>query len=81
MEDIAVDKIDETKFCPTCGFEGNDEMCPVCNIPMASLGEEVDRIAKVEEKKSDIFDDVSLESEQEKEEKSERNNDESDTTL
>lgn len=81
MNDVKNEKAEEIKFCPTCGFEGNDEMCPVCNMPMASLGAEVDRIAKVEEKKSDIFDDVSLESEQEKEEKNERNDDESDTTL
>lgn len=68
-----VDKIDEAKFCPTCGFEGNDVMCPVCNIPMESLSAEVDRIAKAEENKSDIFDDVSLEGEQEKEEREEKN--------
>jgi len=74
-------KNEETKFCPTCGFEGNDVLCPVCNIPMESLKDEVERIAKVEEEKSDIFDDVSLESEQEKEEKDQKIDDEKNTPL
>jgi len=74
-------KVDETKFCPTCGFEGNDIMCPICNAPMESLGAEVERIAKVEEKKSDIFEDVSLETEQEKEAKKDKHEDEVDSDI
>ena len=63
---------DEIKFCPTCGFEGNDITCPVCNIQMESLEAEVEKIGKAENKKSELFDDVSLENEQEKEEKEEK---------
>jgi len=78
-DDLGIEE--EMRFCPTCGFEGNDETCPVCNIPMASLGEEVKKIAEKEEDKSDIFDDVSLEGEQEKEEKNENKADENDSNL
>jgi hypothetical protein len=42
---------------------------------MESLEEEVDRIAKIENDKKDIFEDVSLEAEQDKEDKKENKDD------
>ncbi|MDH4358904.1 MAG: hypothetical protein OEV37_03160 [Candidatus Berkelbacteria bacterium] len=58
----------EIKFCPSCGHEGNDLICPVCSEKMELLSDAVDKISEKENKKSDIFDDeVSLEEAQEKE--------------
>lgn len=71
---------EELKFCATCGFEGNDMMCPICNEKMQSLQTEVEKLAITENDKSDIFDDISLESEQQKEAKDEKH-DEEDTAL
>jgi hypothetical protein len=60
---------EEIRFCSLCGYEGRDITCPVCNEKMQSLAEEAERISKVENHKSELFDDeVSLEQEQEKEE-------------
>jgi len=58
----------EVKFCPSCGHEGNDLICPVCSEKMESLSDAVEKIPDKENKKSDIFDDeMSLEEAQEKE--------------
>ncbi len=57
----------EIKFCPSCGHEGNDVICPVCNEKTESLSDAVGKISEKEKKKSDIFDEVSLEEAQEKE--------------
>lgn len=71
------------RFCPICGHEGNDEVCPICNEKTHSLAEEAEKIAQVEDEKSELFDDPqeSLEAMAEKEEKEEEKNDEKDTTL
>ena len=59
-------------FCPTCGYEGNDIECPICHIPMESLDNEIDKIKKKEGKTEDLVDDdLSLEQEQQIEEKRE----------
>ncbi len=47
------------KFCPICGHEGNDEMCPVCNEKMESLDVEVEKLAEKEEEK-DLTEDAGL---------------------
>jgi hypothetical protein len=65
------DAIDETRFCPSCGHEGNDVMCPVCDEKMESLVAEAEKLPDKSEKKSDIFDDTSLEAVKEIEEKEE----------
>lgn len=68
-EDMIDDSQISTKyFCPACGFEGNDLICPVCNIKMESLEHEVEKVAKIEEKE-DILDDVSFEDAYEQENK------------
>jgi len=64
------------KFCPVCGHEGNDVLCPVCNQKMESLDDEVNRVAELEKKKdvtedAGLDDEVSLEEVAEEEEKSE----------
>lgn len=60
--------VEEIKFCPTCGYEGSDEMCPVCSEKMESLGKEMDKLSEKEKgKKKDFLDDTSLEQEAEKE--------------
>jgi len=55
----------EAKFCPKCGYEGTDLICPVCpgSEKMESLSAEVDRISKIEKQKELIDDQVSLEAE------------------
>lgn len=59
-------------FCPTCGYEGNDIECPICHIPMESLDSEIDKIKKKEDEMEDLIDgDLSLEQEQQIEEKRE----------
>ena len=70
------DGLGDIRFCASCGHEGNDILCPVCHKPMESLEEEVRRLAKIEEENKDIFEDVSLEAEQDKEQKKENKNDE-----
>jgi len=70
------DGLDELSFCASCGYEGNDVLCPVCHKPMESLEKEVERVAKIEEEHKDIFGDVSLEAEQDKEVKKETKDDE-----
>ena len=70
------DILGEQRFCASCGYEGSDVLCPVCHKPMESLEKEVERVAKIEEEHKDIFEDVSLESEQDKEEKKENRDDE-----
>ena len=69
-------ELNEIRFCPSCGHEGNDFICPVCHDKMESLEDEVNRIAKMENGREDIFDDVSLESERDKEDKKESRNEE-----
>lgn len=63
------------KFCPICGHEGNDEMCPVCNQKMESLDLEIEKLAE-KEKSKDLtedagLDDLSLEDEAENEQANE----------
>lgn len=70
------DDLGDLRFCASCGYEGGDILCPVCHKPMESLEKEVERVAKIEEEKKDIFEDVSLEAEQDKEQKKENKNDE-----
>lgn len=67
MDDAAID----TKlnyFCPVCGYEGDDLVCPVCKEKMESVDKELEKIEKVE-KEEDLFSDneVSLEDEAEAE--------------
>ena len=50
---------DDLKFCPVCGHEGNDDICPVCNQRMASIDEEVKKLEEKEEQK-DLTDDAGL---------------------
>jgi len=65
---MSKDIIDEIKFCPSCGYEGTDELCPVCAEKMESLGKEMDKISEKEKgKKKDLLEDTSLEQEAEKE--------------
>ena len=56
-------------FCPHCGYEGSDLICPICNDKTESLTEEVERLREKEkEKPKDIFEgEVSLEQEQSRE--------------
>lgn len=59
-------------FCPACGYEGNDMECPICHIAMDSLDSEIDKIKKKEDEAEDLIDnDLSLEQEQQIEEKRE----------
>lgn len=58
---------EELRFCVSCGHEGNDVICPVCGENMESLEEEMERISKMENEKSDIFDEDELSLEQERE--------------
>lgn len=51
---------EDIKFCPICGHEGTDVMCPVCNEKMESLNAEVERVADLEKKK-DITESAGLE--------------------
>ena len=58
----------EERFCPSCGYEGTDSICPVCHGRMESLEEEIRKIAQKEsEKDNDFLGDVSLEEERLKE--------------
>lgn len=68
MEDekIAHD-VNINRFCPVCGYEGDDLLCPVCNEKTESLDVEIDKVAELENKPSDIFDDESIEEVEEKE--------------
>ena len=82
MNVVKNDGINEIKFCPSCGHEGHDVICPACNEKMESLDAEVDRISKADNPEKDIFDDAtSLEEEQEKEESELGVPDEEDTDL
>jgi len=78
MDDQKEVGIESARFCPICGFEGNDLMCPVCNQKMESLDQEIDRIMeKEDEQKNDLLGkDVSLEDEKIKEELMEKSKDE-----
>ena len=63
-----VDKsLDEIKFCPSCGYEGTDSDCPVCNIKMESQENEIKRLAKADEKEDLPDDQLSLKAQREKE--------------
>ena len=75
--------IETWRFCPICGHEGNDEICPICNEKTQSLEEEAKKIAQAEDKKSELFDDPqeSLESVQEQEEREEEKNDQEDQAI
>ena len=59
------------KFCPSCGYEGTDIICPVCNQKMESLDAEIEKLAEKEESKDLTddagLDDLSLEEEAQKE--------------
>lgn len=69
------------RFCPGCGYEGNDLICPLCAAKTESLSDDVARLAKKENKHSEIFDDeVSLEEEREKENAAEGEDAESSTS-
>jgi predicted nucleic acid-binding Zn-ribbon protein len=61
MNDFANEIIEEDslKFCPHCGHEGHDDLCPVCNEKMASIDEEVEKLAEKEEQK-DLTEDAGL---------------------
>ena len=62
---------EEIKFCPICGHEGYDVICPICGKKMESVDFEMDRILEKEEGNKDLLN-VSLEDEQVKEEKQEK---------
>ena len=63
----------DIKFCPACGYEGSDFICPVCEAKMVSQENELERIKKKEEQKDLIEegDTLSLETAAEKEEEKE----------
>jgi len=67
------------RFCPECGYEGNDLVCPLCTAKTESLSDDVARLAKKENEHSEIFDEVSLEEEREKEHAAEGEDAESST--
>jgi len=71
---MGTEDIEGLRFCPHCGHEGTDVDCPVCHLRMESLEEEVERIGKIEDETKEIFDDLSLEAEGEKENKKEDRN-------
>jgi hypothetical protein len=67
MDDAAID----TKlnyFCPICGYEGDDLVCPVCKEKMESVDKELEKIEK-KEQDDDLFgeDNLSLEEEADQE--------------
>jgi len=70
MTDEIDQLMEDRRFCPICGHEGHDEMCPICNEKTHSLAQETERLAKVEDEKSELFDDPqeSLETLEEQEE-------------
>lgn len=75
MVDQVMENEEGLKFCPICGHEGNDEMCPVCNQKMESLDLEIEKLAE-KEKSKDLtedagLDDLSLEDEAENEQANE----------
>lgn len=47
-------------FCPNCGYEGADPICPVCETANESMGSEIEKIKEKEEEKSEIFDDEDI---------------------
>lgn len=73
---------EDMKFCPLCGHEGYDFVCPVCSEPMESADLEMDKILNQnDESENGLFtDDISLEDEQVKEVKNQEG-DESDVNL
>lgn len=52
-------EIEDLKFCPLCGHEGHDDLCPVCNEKMASIDEEVEKLAE-KEAQLDLTEDAGL---------------------
>lgn len=64
---------ESVKFCPTCGHEGNDVVCPICDEKMASLDDEVKRVADLEKAKdvTEPPEELSLEDVAKEEEKGE----------
>jgi len=78
-EDKDILSQDEIRFCPKCGYEGTDLICPVCpgQEKMESLSAEVDRISKIEEQKELIDDHLSLEAEADNEHEKINKDDES----
>lgn len=70
------------RFCPICGHEGHDIMCPVCNEPMESIDLEMDKIlTEGDEDENGLFsDDISLE-EAEVKETANQKGDENDVNL
>ena len=83
MSDQAKNQAEDIKFCPICGHEGNDVMCPICDQKMESLNQEIDRIAEEEDKdkKELLGGEVSLEEEKIKEESDEKNNDDASENI
>ncbi|MCX6809458.1 MAG: hypothetical protein NTZ65_01780 [Candidatus Berkelbacteria bacterium] len=72
--DLQDGNLDEMRFCPSCGHEGHDIICPSCNEKTESLAAEVDKLAQSEkeDKNKDLTEidtPVSLEEEAEEEEK------------
>ena len=55
------------RFCPLCGYEGEDVTCPVCDGKTESLDAEIEKIAELEKNPKDILADESLEEAGEKE--------------
>lgn len=67
MDDPVIDS-NLSHFCPVCGYEGDDLICPVCKEKMESVDKELEKIEKVEKDEDLLSDDaISLEAEAEAE--------------
>lgn len=50
-------------FCPECGYEGEDPICPHCNIPAESLEYDEEDLAKEESYSPKEIDEAGLKEE------------------
>jgi hypothetical protein len=57
MDDPVID-LNLSHFCPVCGYEGDDLICPVCKEKMESMDKELEKIEKVEKDEDLLADDT-----------------------